>query len=110
MASVGEGKVIDTASEQEHKEAAQAALQKARELIGKVDVLVLDEVNYAVHDRLVSLIDIIDLISKRGKTHLILTGRNAHSRIIAKADLVTEMTKVKHPFDKGKLAIKGLDF
>ena len=70
----------------------------------------LDEVNNAVHDKLIDLIDLINLISKRGKTHLILTGRNADKKMIELADLVTEMTKIKHPFDKGIKAVKGLDY
>jgi len=50
------------------------------------------------------------LIKKRGGVHLILTGRDANKQIVEIADLVTEMKKVKHPFDKGKKAVKGLDF
>jgi len=100
----------DHATPSEHKKAAQEALDLAKELMGKVDVLILDEVSNAVKDRLIDLIDLIDLISKRGKTHVILTGRGAHPKIIAMADLVTEMKKIKHPFDRGKMAVKGLDY
>jgi len=100
----------DHASPKDHKDAAQNALKQAEKLIGKVDVLVLDEVNNAVHDKLINLIDLINLISKRGKTHLILTGRGASRRVLEGADLVTEMRKIKHPFDKGIKAVKGLDY
>jgi cob(I)alamin adenosyltransferase len=106
----GGGRVVDRTSKEEHRKAARAALEKAKELISKVDVLILDEVNNAVKDGLIDLVDLINLISKRGKTHLILTGRGAHKKVIAAADLVTEMKKIKHPFDKGKRAVKGLDF
>lgn len=99
----------DEASEKEHKRAAQEALKKARELIKRVDVLVLDEVNNAVKDGLVELGDIVDLISKQGKVHLVLTGRDVDKKIVELADLVTEMRKIKHPFDLGKKAVKGLD-
>lgn len=100
----------DHASPAEHKQAAVTALRQAEKLLKKVDVLVLDEVNNAVQDKLINLIDLINLISKRGKTHIILTGRNANKKIIELADLVTEMKKVKHPFDKGIKAVKGLDY
>jgi len=90
-----------------HRQAAAAGLKQAEKLIKKVDVLVLDEVNNAVKD---GLIDLIDLINLRKNTHLILTGRNANKKIIELADLVTECKKIKHPFDKGKKAVKGLDY
>jgi cob(I)alamin adenosyltransferase len=95
---------------EEHKQAAAKALEKAEELVKRVDVLVLDEVNNAVEDGLIKLIKLIKLISKRGKTHLILTGRGAVEEIIRLADLATEMRKIKHPFDRGVKAIKGLDY
>lgn len=110
-AQVGKkGLVVDTASDVEHRQAAEAALRKALDLMGAVDVLVLDEVNNAVDDTLIDLIDLINLISNRRQTHLILTGRNACKETVAMADLVTEMKKVKHPYDNGALALKGLDF
>ncbi|AKM78865.1 TPA: cob(I)yrinic acid a,c-diamide adenosyltransferase [Candidatus Beckwithbacteria bacterium] len=100
----------DHAKPAEHKQAAEAGLKKAAELIGKVDLLILDEINNAVKDKLIDLTALIDLISKRGQTHLILTGRGATRRVLEGADLVTEMKKVKHPFDQGKKAVKGLDY
>jgi len=100
----------DHASSGEHKQAAREALELARSLLGKVDVLILDEINNAVKDRLINLADLVGLISKRGKTHIIITGRDADKKIVGMADLVTEMKKVKHPFDQGKKAVKGLDY
>lgn len=100
----------DHATPSEHKLAAEAALKMAESLLGKVDVLVLDEVNNAVNDQLIDLNHLTRLIAKRGKTHLILTGRGATRRLLVGADLVTEMKKIKHPFDKGLKAVKGLDY
>lgn len=100
----------DHATPVEHTEAAEGALAKARELVDIVDVLILDEVNNAVADRLIDLTALTALISKRGKTHLILTGRGADKKVMAMADLVTEMRKIKHPFDVGKKAVRGLDY
>lgn len=100
----------DHATPQMHRQAAAAGLRQAEQLIDKVDMLILDEVNNAVSDGLIDLIDLIDLISKRGKTHIIITGRNASAELVEAADLVTEMKKIKHPFDQGKRAVKGLDY
>ena len=100
----------DHAKPDEHKKVAQEALKKAQQLLGKVDVLILDEINNAVVDRLIKVSEVIKVIEGRGKTHLILTGRNASAELVEVADLVTEMKKVKHPFDKDIKAMKGLDF
>lgn len=106
----GGAMAVDSASEEEHKQAAELTLNKAKELAGTVDVLVLDEVNNALQEKLIDLVGLIDLISKRKHTHLILTGRGAKKEVIERADLVTEMKKVKHPYDKGMLALRGMDF
>jgi cob(I)alamin adenosyltransferase len=105
-----DSRVIDTATEAEHKQAAEEALMQAGKLIKDMDLLVLDEVNNAVDDHLIDLSDLTDLISKRKQTHLVLTGRDAKPEIVKIADLVTDMKKIKHPYDKGKLAVKGLDY
>ncbi len=100
----------------EHKTAATEAINFAKEKIysGKYDLVVLDEVNYAVDYldiRLVELKDLIEIIKKKPKhTHLILTGRDAKKEIIDIADLVTEMREIKHPFQKGVQAQKGIDY
>lgn len=100
----------DKVMPEEHKQAAAAALKQAEKLLKTVDVLVLDEVNNAVSDKLINLKQVIDLINKRGKTHLILTGRGACPELCERADLVTVMKKIKHPFDKGIKAVRGLDY
>ena len=106
----------DHAGEEEHKKAAGEAMELAGELLQRAKepsslfLLVLDEAINAVNDKLINLIDLIDLISKRGETHIILTGRNAPKKLIDLADLVTEMKNVKHPFEKGKKAVAGLDY
>lgn len=102
--------VVDGVGEAEHKLAARAAVLRARGLVGKVDMLVLDEVNNALADGLIDLDDLIDLISDRKQTHLIMTGRRAVAELVEKADLVTEMKKIKHPYDEGQIALRGLDF
>ena len=76
-------------------------------------MLVLDEILNTIGDKLLVEEDILELVGKRGKTHIILTGRmgtDPARRLLAVADLVTECRKIKHPFDKGKLAVAGLDY
>ena len=97
----------------EEKEQARLALAAAREAVlsGKYDIVMLDEVNVALGYDLIELEEIIDLINiKPPKVELILTGRYADNRLIEMADLVTEMVNVKHPFDKGIKARKGIEY
>lgn len=112
LASVGNGaKVVDTASEDEHKEAAQMGLELANQMIDKKPFLVvLDEVINAVDEGLIEEQKILDLISHRGEVNLVLTGRGISERVKQVSDLVTECKKIKHPYDLGKLAVKGLDY
>lgn len=100
----------DHADESKHRLAAKAAMLKAVELLNEVDVLVLDEVINAVMDGLISEEELLVMLDNRGKTHVILSGRGASQLLTEKADLVTEMKKVKHPFDSGVVAVEGLDF
>lgn len=103
--------VVDTASEEEHLAAAAQGLQRAREMLGtRPFLLVLDEILNAVAEGLVKCKDVLALLSERGETHIILTGRGAREEIVAAADLVTECKKIKHPYDVGKLAVAGLDY
>ncbi len=92
---------------------AELALQTAREamLSGKYDMVVLDEVNVALYFKLIPLDDVIRLIEEKPPgIELILTGRYAEDTVIERADLVTEMRKVKHPYDKGVKARKGIEY
>lgn len=101
---------------EEHVEAAQAALHLTRErmLSGNYDVIILDEVIYALgylDFKLIELEHVLRLIrEKPPQLHLILTGRNAPPEIIEAADLVTEMREVKHPMKKGIPAQQGIDY
>jgi len=98
---------------EEHAAAAAQALRTAREkmLSGNYDILILDEIHVAVHLGLVPLPDLLALIGERpDDVHLILSGRHAREEVILKAHLVTEMRSVKHPFDLGIEAEKGIDF
>ena len=100
----------------EHVEAAQAAIGLARErmMSGKYDLIILDEVIYALgylDFKLIELKDVLELLrSKPPEMHVILTGRNAPPEILEIADLVTEMKEITHPMKKGVPAQQGIDF
>lgn len=99
--------------ESEHKEAAQKGLQMAKSDIasGNFQMVVLDEIFYALKAGLIDTAQIEEIISmKPDEMHLILTGRGAPQVIIDKADMVTNMDPVKHPMQKGIKAQKGLDY
>ena len=91
---------------------ARKALDFSRNVLqeGGHDVVILDEVNMAVHFGLVSVQDVLDLMALRpNAVELILTGRDARPEVIERADLVTEMVAVKHYFDRGIAAREGID-
>ena len=100
----------------EHLAAAREALAAARECIasGRYDLIILDEIIYAIDYagvQLVSLEEVLELIDARpASVNLILTGRNAPQAIVDRADLVTEMTEIKHPWQKKIPAQAGIDY
>jgi cob(I)alamin adenosyltransferase len=97
----------------EEKRQAELALARAREVVmsGEYDLVVLDEINVALWYELIDVASVIDLVKhKPHQVELILTGRYADKRLIELADQVTEMVKIKHPFDSGIGARKGIDF
>jgi len=99
---------------EEHQKAAEEGLALARKEIesGHWDIVILDEINNAVHLGLLSQEAVIELANQSTSKleNLILTGRNAPPEFIAAADLVTEMQDVKHPFEQGIKAKRGLEY
>jgi len=96
---------------------AKAAISEALEQLAQTaekkfyDVLILDEIVFCLSKGLAKLDDIKDLIDRRDPSvEIVLTGRGASSELIAMADLVTEMKNIKHPFDKGIEARRGIEF
>jgi len=93
-------------------ELAKEALELAREVIGdnRYDIVILDEINVAMDFGLVSIDEVVDLIEKKPpELELVLTGRYAPKEIIDRADLVTEMVEIKHPYQKGIAARLGIE-
>ena len=97
----------------EHVAAAREALSVARErmLSGRYDVIILDEVNVAVHLGLLDVGEVTAFIrEKPAEVHLVLSGRYARDEVTALAHLVSEVRNIKHPFDQGIEAEKGIDY
>ena len=95
------------------KAAAQNAWEQAEEYIqgGEHNIVILDEITYAINYDFIQLDDVVNALKNRPKhVHVVLTGRDAPEVIVELADLVSEMNPIKHPFDKGIAAQKGVDF
>lgn len=100
-------------TEAEHKKAAQTTYGQALKAAtsGKFDLVICDEINNAVNHKLITKRQLEDLIKKRSaKTSLCLTGRDFPKSLLPKVDIATNMTKLRHHFDKKFLANKGIDF
>jgi cob(I)alamin adenosyltransferase len=92
---------------------AGEALQHARQIVvgGEVDLLILDEVNVALDYGLIELTDLLELLlAKPQRMELVLTGRAAHPEVVKRADLVTEMLDIKHPYSSGVAARQGIEY
>ena len=94
-------------------EQAKLAMEKAEELIrgGVYDIVILDEITVAIDFKLISLQEVVDLLEgKPDNLELILTGRTCPEALIEKADLVSRIDEIKHPYQKGLQARKGIEF
>lgn len=97
----------------EHRLAARKTFQFAMDCAssGEFDLVICDEINNALAEKLLSLDDFCDLFDRRNvRTSLCLTGRNWPEKLNDRADIITDMTKIKHHFDDGFLANKGIDY
>lgn len=110
--TMGEGFTWDTQDAERDAKAAAAALDRAATMLAseRYQLIVLDEINVALHYDYVQLKAVIAALQQRQQTTVILTGRNAKSELMQYADLVTEMQLIKHPFDVGIRAQQGVDF
>ena len=107
------GILDDNSPREEHEKYAAEAVRICREKIfsEKYDVIILDEVNYAITLGLIDVQEIIKIIKEKpSELDLVLTGRDVKEEIVELADLVTEMKEIKHPFKSGIKAKKGIDF
>jgi cob(I)alamin adenosyltransferase len=96
-----------------HKKHAQAAWHLAQKKIlsEEFNVVILDELTHVMILQLISEQEVLDfLLKKPHPVHIIITGRAASSSLVRIADLVTECTQIKHPFERGDKALKGIDY
>ncbi|HET8690187.1 MAG TPA: cob(I)yrinic acid a,c-diamide adenosyltransferase [Candidatus Saccharimonadales bacterium] len=103
----------DNISEVAHRQAAGETYKFALECVksGDYDLVICDEISNAVHDGLLSVRDLSQLLKSRSeKTSLCLTGRNFPEEMLGQVDIATSMTKVKHHFDEKFLANEGIDY
>lgn len=111
--TMGEGFTWETQDRQRDIAAAAAAWQAARQAMDDetVAMAILDELNVALRYGYVPLDEVLEVLAaKRRELHVVVTGRNAPPQLIERADLVTEMTLVKHPFRAGVAAQPGVEF
>lgn len=112
--AMGEGFTWETQDRERDIAAARAGWDKARDLIRDpcIRMVLLDEINIALRYGYLPLDEVLDFLreEKPPMSHVILTGRNADPALIAMADLVTEMTLIKHPFRQGIKAQKGIEY
>jgi cob(I)alamin adenosyltransferase len=111
--SMGEGFTWETQDKARDIAAAGRAFEKAKELMADetIRLIVLDELNIALRYDYLPLDEVVaTLAARRGDLHIVVTGRNAKPELIAAADLVTEMTLVKHHFAAGVKAQAGIEF
>ena len=112
--TMGEGFTWETQNRERDVAAAMAAWEKAKELIRDpaYHMVLLDEINIALRYGYIDLGEVLSFLEteKPEMTHVVLTGRNAAEGLIEQADLVTEMTLIKHPFRSGIKAQIGVEF
>ncbi len=106
-------KVGGAETDPEDTRMVEAAWDEAREAIysGEWDMVVLDEINYAINYKMLDAAVVAEALRGRPEmVHVILTGRNAHPLLVDLADTVTEMREVKHAYAKGILAQRGIEY
>jgi len=112
--AMGEGFTWETQDRARDVAAAEAGWAKAKELILNPDIqfVLLDEINIALRYDYLDIAEIVAFLRdhKPPMTHVVLTGRNAKQELIELADMVTEMTLIKHPFRSGIKAQKGVEY
>ncbi len=111
--TMGEGFTWETQDRQRDIEAARQAWETAKKLIADDDyqMVLLDELNIVLRYDYLDVAEIVETLkSKPEMKHVIVTGRNAKDELIEAADLVTDMTQIKHPFRSGVKAQVGIEF
>ena len=111
--ALGDGFTWDSEDIEESEAIAREAWRHAKETMasGEYDLIVLDEITYPINWGWIDLGEVLAGIEERpARLNLILTGRDAPAPLVEVADTVTEMRKVKHAFDQGVMARRGIDY
>lgn len=111
--ALGDGFTWDSEDIEESEAIARAAWERAREVLATGDhrLVVLDEVTYPINWGWIDVDEVRDVLTSRPKdVNVIITGRDAPGELIEVADTVTEMRKVKHAYDSGIMARRGIDY
>ena len=111
--AMGEGFSWDTQDRQRDILAAKKAWGTSKEMIasGQYDMVILDELNIPLRYDNLDINDVVTALAARPRMlHVVITGRNAKDELLAVADLVTEMSMIKHPFRSGIKAQKGIEY
>jgi len=115
MKQMGRGfvKVGGAETDPEDVRLVEEAWQEARQAInsGQWELVILDEINYAISYGMLDPVKVVEVLKRKpDQVHVILTGRNAHPTIVEVADTVTEMKQVKHAYEKGVMAQRGIEY
>ena len=115
MKQMGRGfvKVGGAETDPEDIKMVEDAWNEARQAIlsGQWDLVILDEINYAIGYKMLDPAKVVETLKQKPEgVHVILTGRNAHPSIVEVADTVTEMKQVKHAYEKGVMAQRGIEY
>ena len=115
MKQMGRGfvKVGGAETDPEDIRLVEEAWQEAQQAIdsGQWDLVILDEINYAISYGMLDPAKVVETLKRKPEqVHVILTGRNAHPTIVELADTVTEMKQVKHAYEKGVMAQRGIEY
>ncbi len=115
MKQMGRGfvKVGGAETDSEDVRLVEQAWEEARQAImsGQWDLVILDEINYAIGYGMLDPAKVVETLKHKPEhVHVILTGRNAHPTIIELADTVTEMKQIKHAYEKGVMAQRGIEY
>ncbi|SKA28155.1 cob(I)yrinic acid a,c-diamide adenosyltransferase [Consotaella salsifontis] len=113
ISAMGDGFTWETQDRQRDIAAAKAAWERAKALIMDEthDMVVLDELNIVLRYDYLDIAEVLEALAKKPEMkHVVITGRNAKDELIEAADLVTEMTMIKHPFRSGVKAQKGIEW
>ena len=111
--TMGEGFTWDTQDRERDIAAARAAWERSRELLqsGDYDLVVLDELNIVLRYDYLDVTEVVEgLVGRSERTSVIVTGRDAPPALLEAADLISEVKAVRHPFDNGIKAKRGIDF